>query len=36
MTENIAEKIRSHRDGEFRDFAAAVVRMLGEATGSTQ
>jgi hypothetical protein len=35
MTENIAENIRSHRDGEFRDFAAAVVRMLGEATGPT-
>ena len=36
MTEKIAASIRSHRDGEFRDFAAAVVRMLGEATGSTQ
>ena len=36
MTEKIAESVRSHRDGEFREFAAAVVRMLGEAIGPTQ
>ena len=36
MTERIAASIRSHRDGEFREFAAAVVRVLGEATGPTR
>lgn len=36
MTEKIAESIRSHRDGEFREFAAAVVRVLGEAAGPTR
>jgi hypothetical protein len=36
MTEKIAESIRSHQDGEFREFAAAVVRMLGEATGPSR
>jgi hypothetical protein len=36
MTEKIvAESIRFHRDGEFREFAAAVVRVLGEAAGPT-
>ena len=35
ITEKIVENIRSHRDGEFREFAAAVVRVLGEATGPT-
>jgi hypothetical protein len=36
MTEKIVESIRSHRDGEFREFAAGVVRVLGEATGPTR
>jgi hypothetical protein len=36
MTERIAASIRSHRDGEFREFAAAVVRVLGEVTGPTR
>jgi hypothetical protein len=36
MTERIAASIRSHRDGEFREFAAAVVRVLGEAIGPTR
>jgi hypothetical protein len=36
MTEKIVESIHSHRDGEFREFAAAVVRVLGEATGPTR
>jgi hypothetical protein len=36
MTETIAESIRSHRDEEFGEFAAAVVQMLGKATRPTQ
>ncbi len=36
MTEKIAESIRFHRDGEFREFAAAVVRVLDEAAGLTR
>jgi hypothetical protein len=36
VTETIVANIRSHRDGEFREFAAAVVRVLGEATGPTR
>jgi hypothetical protein len=36
MTERIAASLISHRDREFREFAAAVVRVLGEATGPTR
>jgi hypothetical protein len=36
MTEKIAESIRSRRDGEFREFAAAVIWALRESTGSTR
>ena len=36
MTERIAASTLSHRVGEFWEFAAAVVRVLGEAIGPTR